>query len=101
MDRNFDAKFGPAPAFACARAPPTQLVVLVQVVVCVILLVVLQPPFVLTPGSADDRVPTLCMNRVLGVSVLTALGTYLLHLGGAQPSDTFRGACELMYRASK
>lgn len=96
---NFDAKFGPVPAFACARAPPAQLVFLGQVVVCVVLLVLLQPPFVM--GHAyDHRLPSLCIHRVLGVSCATALATYVLHAAGTTPADTFRGACELLYRVA-
>lgn len=93
---NLDAKFGPAPAFHAAPPLPSHVVLLGQLVACVALLLVVQPPFVRAPGE-----PFVDMARVLGASVATVGATWLMHCVGAKPADTFRGACELLYRAAR
>lgn len=92
----FAAKFGPPPSAAALSAMPTHVVLVGQVIVCVALLVVVQPPFVLLPASDAGMPLTVCPTRVLVLALATAAATWTLHTCGAAPGDTFRGACELM-----
>lgn len=100
MDRNLDAKFGPAPSLP-SLVLPTPTLLGTQVVVCVLLLVLVQPPFVMSPPSTSGRVPTLCLSRVLSVSLLATGTSLVLHRAGAQPGTLFRAACEVASRASR
>ena len=93
---NLESKFGPAPAFAHAPPLAPHVILLGQMVVCVALLVVLQPPFVLAPG-----VGAVDLSRVLAASAATVGATWAMQTCGAHPGDTFRGACEVFYRASR
>ena len=93
---NLESKFGPVPAYAHAPPLAPHVVLLGQLVACVALLVLLQPPFVLAPG-----VGAVDMSRVLAASAATVAGTWAMHACGAHPGDTFRGACEVLYRAAR
>lgn len=95
-DQNLDAKFGPAPTLPPL---PWHVVLLGQLAVCVALLVVVQPIFVMTPVSNATAVPTLCPSRVAAAALGTTAATWLLHACGAKPVDTFRGACDVLVRA--
>lgn len=94
MDHNFDAKFGPMPP-VYGPPLPVHVVLLGQMVVCAVLLIAVQPPFVASPDGP------VCMTRALSLSVAVATSTYLLHACGAHPGDTFRGACDIVCRAMR
>ena len=97
-DDSFAAKFGPPPPAAMlAPPPPAHVVLLGQLAVCMVLLVATQPPFVLR--HAHGAISTLCPGRVVAVAAGTVGLTYVLFLSGTRPSDSFRGACEMMWRA--
>ena len=95
LERNFESKFGPPPP---TMLPP-HVVLVGQAAACVALLTVLQPPFALAPPETTDGVSRLCAMRVLVASATTTGATWLLHVCGARPADTFRGACELLVKA--
>jgi hypothetical protein len=96
-DVNFDAKFGLPPAEMGSSPPlPTHVVLLGQLVVNAALLLLLQPVFVLT----DDRHhPSICPLRVLALSLLATGATYVLHVSGVRPEQTYWGALDLCRRA--
>ena len=91
MDSNLSAKFGPPPP--CPPRHPPTLVLGIHFVVCVVILVVVQPPFVTDPHQM------LCLHHV----ILWALGTTAVAgaLGCCDmpPGDVFRGAAEMLHRA--
>lgn len=98
MERHFEDKFGPPPAYAPL---PAHVVLVGQLVACAVLLALLQPPFVMAPPATADGAPCVCPTRVLAASAATAAATWALHACGAAPADTFRGACELLSRAAR
>jgi hypothetical protein len=87
------AKFGPLPLVRPLHPP---VVFGTQLVACVALLVLLQPPFVLNDSMADRR-PQLCLSRVFAVSVLTTGTAMGMAFCNTHPSTAFRGACELVH----
>lgn len=101
---NFDAKFGPPPSIVYLVPPmPPHVVLIGQFVICAAVLILIQPPFVLSShfddGTRHDKNGNLCMLRVLTVAAITVSATYVLQICGVMPGDTFRGACDLVYKA--
>ena len=96
MDRSFDHKFGPAPAWP--RAVPMHSVLLGQLVASVVVLAAVQPPFAMR-ATHGEGVPTLCLPRVLAVALLAVSLTWSMHACGVGPGETFRCACEVAHRA--
>lgn len=99
MEENFHAKFGPVPHKAAMMPPHT--VLIGQVGACVLLLVALQPPFVLAPPTHPDAVATLDVRRVVAVALLASSVTWAMHHANAQPTEALTTACELLYRAMR
>lgn len=97
-ERNADLKFGILPT-----EPLTHLsnsaqqiggILMFQVIVSVIILISFRPPFVLDEGD-------LCPLRVAVITSLSIGCTLALRVAGAEPSDTFVKACEIIYRVCK
>ena len=91
-----DAKFGPAPVDHRFSGVPPHTVLLVQLVTCVLVLVLLQPPFVL---SAQTDAAQLDYSRVAAVALLTSGLTCALHMARARPVEAITRVCEAFYRA--
>lgn len=83
-DGNFHAKFG--------YTPPNPLVVIVgHFVLSILVLLVIQPPFVQRSGSVHLPV-------VVFVAFMSSAFTYALFLNDVSPVDTFRGVVEHSHR---
>ena len=91
-------RFGPAPPLMATVSPQTVLVG--QMVVCVVSLLILQPPFVMAP-PVGGLGPTMSLSRILALSLAATSATWVLHASGVTPLDSFQGACEVMYRVSR
>lgn len=85
MNDNLEQKFGAVP-------PPTLVVLVIQFVVCVVALVLIEPPFVVCVGILQPA-------RVFLVSSLGVVTTLVLNGVDAKPVDTFRGVIECGYKA--
>ena len=96
-DSNFDAKFGQAPIFAYI-APPAHVVLLGQAAVNAAVLMIVQPSFIVHRQTTESM-PRLHLPTLLSVVGLSGVATWLLHVSGATPGDTFRNGCKFMYRA--
>lgn len=103
---NIDAKFGPCPVSVpsprtVSVLQSTLITLVIQSILCITLLMVVQPPFVLTSPKTSDGIAYVCVNRVLLVSVFTVAMTVTMYATGAQPKDTFTKSCEFLYRITK
>jgi hypothetical protein len=99
---NIDAKFGPLPApihstKSISVMHSTMITLVVQCVVCIVLLVMVQPPFVLVGPNTSDGMPSVCFYRIVGISVFTMLVTAAMYASGTHPRDTFTKTCEFLY----
>lgn len=74
---NFEAKFGRPPPLA---AVPDHVVLLCQTGLVVLILVVLQPPFVLCDASGE-RISGVSTMRVVAVTALVVAATWSLRAG--------------------
>lgn len=94
-------RFGPAPAPGATL--PAHTVLVGQMVVCTAGLLLIQPPFAMAPPppGAHELGPSLSLSRVLALAFAATSATWLLHSMGVGPLDSFQGACEVMYRASR
>lgn len=100
MDDNFDAKFGHIPS--ARKTVDVKQVALMQWVICVAVLVTLQPPFVLTTRTPHDlRTPPMSIAKIATWSVLTTAAAYALHMSQVTPMRTFTTTCEILHRAFK
>ena len=99
-----DTKFGPPPPFQQQSfgpaLPPVLCILLLQLAVCLLFLLVVQPPFV-TSSVAGGRGEVLCPSKMFFAAGLTVASTVLLHTSGLQPQDTFKGGVEFLYSMSK
>lgn len=98
MGDNIDAKFGPPPAIVCRPHEMLGMLTL-QFVTCIVILVMIQPQFVLTTeyemgGEVD-------YTRVLVLSLLTTLYTLVMYSAGVSPKDTIVKSCEIIHRMSR
>lgn len=80
---SFEQKFGAPPSVV-----PAYVVLAGQMVLSVLILIVVKPPFVCS-GS------TVNLWTLLFVSTGLTLGCALAHVGGASSSDIFRGMFEI------
>lgn len=88
MSRNFDAKFGPPPAWDAAPTSPA-LILSAHFVVCAVLLLAIAPPFV--------TVPHLSLGRVFAISAATTCATVVMKRCGVRPLDVLPSACEIVH----
>lgn len=100
MDDNFDAKFGYIPTVR--KATDAKAIAAMQFILCVMILVVLQPPFVLTTRTVHDlRTPPLSMVKIVTWSLVTTAAAYAMHMSQVTPLRTFTTTCEILHRAFK
>ena len=94
-------RFGPAPVLAVGLPAPTILVG--QMVLCTVALLIIQPPFAMVPPppGAHELGPSISLQRILSLAFAATSATWVLHACDVTPLDSFRGACEVMYRASR
>lgn len=94
-------RFGPAPAPTMHL--PAHTILVGQMIVCTVALLIIQPPFAMVapPPGMHELGPSMSLNRVLSLAFAATSATWILHAGGVTPFDSFRGACEVMYRASR
>lgn len=87
MDKHFNAKFGPVPHVPERHSISPYIVILGQLLACIIILCVIQPPFVV---SANAEV---CVYKVISIGVSTAALTCTLAYTDHSPWDTLRSVC--------
>ena len=86
MDHNFNDKFGEPPPLIAFNVS-AEVVLVCQVVVCTLLLVMIQPPFVV--DVAPDGYVSLSAYKTLAVVGLATMATAMLHHFNVSPKDAF------------
>lgn len=89
-------RFGPPPSSLDSIAPSTLLAG--QLIVCVVALLAIQPPFVMQQ-TQFDQVAHVSFLRVVAFSTATVALTFLLHSQKCSTMDVVRRACETVHRA--
>ena len=112
MGDNFDAKFGACPVSVpsssssahtlirheSSSASRNFFVLVGQTILCVVILLSMQPPFVVK--KINDTVHT-DIGKVVFISALTSSSSLFFHMSGMAPSNTFTKSFEFLYRMSK
>ena len=86
MDRDFRDRFGDPPPMLTFGVSPEQ-VLAMQAVVCALVLLLLQPPFV-SDVSSEGYV-TLSVSKTLAVVGIATFATWLLHRFDVNAKDAF------------
>ena len=94
-------RFGPPPVLV-VPALSNSSVLVGQMVLCSVALMMIQPPFVMTTSPVTPELGSmLSIGKILAVAFTATAATWALHASGTSPTESFQGACELMYRASQ
>jgi hypothetical protein len=93
---NFEDKFGPAPTFPPL---PDHVVVLAQIAAVMVILLLIQPPFIFETNPDDSRSYRISTLRVVLTTFVVVAVTIAFHHSGSSPADVFLCVYEYAYRS--